>query len=181
MNAKIVLARDVIDRFVAKVSLDGPVSAHRPDLGPCHIWTAHVVTGYGQFWLDGRNEYAHRVAFLIADGRWPEPHALHHCDNPPCVRRSHLFEGTSLDNNRDCIAKGRQCVVSGAEHWARQRPELHARGEATGLAKLTASQVVALRAQRASGLSLRSVADEFGVSISLVSMIANRRIWAHLP
>lgn len=34
---------------------------------------------------------------------------LHRCDNPKCIRVSHLFLGTIADNNHDAKAKGR-CV-----------------------------------------------------------------------
>jgi hypothetical protein len=35
-------------------------------------------------------------------------HALHHCDNPPCVNPDHLFPGTDMDNYQDSIKKGRR-------------------------------------------------------------------------
>ncbi len=37
------------DRFWSKVDKDGPVPAHRPDLGPCWLWTAARTHGYGRF------------------------------------------------------------------------------------------------------------------------------------
>ena len=51
---------------------------------------------------------AHRVAWVLQRGPIPPAHCvLHRCDNPGCVRGSHLFLGTVADNNRDMFAKGR--------------------------------------------------------------------------
>lgn len=51
--------------------------------------------------------FAHRYAWFLEYGRWPEPEALHHCDNPPCCDVDHLYEGTQQDNVDDMIARGR--------------------------------------------------------------------------
>jgi len=101
--------RPLAERFFAKVDKNGPII--RPDLGPCHLWTGSTDgDGYGQIGLGARGEgleKAPRVAFFLEHGRWPEPCALHKCDNPPCVRPDHLFEGTKADNMRDMANKGR--------------------------------------------------------------------------
>ena len=34
-------------------------------------------------------------------------HVCHHCDNPICFRKEHLFIGTAKENNQDMIRKGR--------------------------------------------------------------------------
>lgn len=48
-------------------------------------------------------------------------------------------------------------------------------------AKLTNSDVIAIRAARAIGTSLIEVANKYGVSIASVSGIANRRTWKSVP
>lgn len=106
---------------------------------------------------------AHRVAFAIANG--PIPHGkcvLHRCDNPSCVRVSHLFLGTAKDNMRDMREKGRG-------------PDL--RGE-NGPAKLTYAQVRAIRARR--GCTQQELADEFGVERSNVSCILLHKTWTNI-
>lgn len=52
---------------------------------------------------------AHRVALSLSLGRplASVEQALHHCDNPPCVRPDHLFAGVNSDNVADRVRKGR--------------------------------------------------------------------------
>jgi hypothetical protein len=103
------------ERFARHVDRAGPTMPGMKT--PCHIWKgARSPQGYGKFRVAGRNEIAHRVAFLIVEGRWPRPCGLHTCDNPPCVNREHLFEGSRTDNARDRDAKGR--VAHGDRHYA---------------------------------------------------------------
>ncbi len=89
----------------------GPIPEHRPELGRCHIWTgSRQPNGYGRMSVGGKHQYAHRIAFWLEHGRWPEPAAMHLCDNGPlgCARLSHVTEGTWAENNQDKLAKGRQ-------------------------------------------------------------------------
>jgi len=89
-------------RFWSKVNKHGPRAGR---LGRCWVWTAGRTNGsYGSFRVGSKMERAHRYAW----GDVPSGlHVLHRCDNPPCVRRSHLFLGTQADNNRDMVAKRR--------------------------------------------------------------------------
>jgi len=51
--------------------------------------------------------YAHRAAWFLEHGVWPELDLLHQCDTPACVRPDHLLEGTNDDNVQDKMSKGR--------------------------------------------------------------------------
>jgi hypothetical protein len=113
-SKRLALACDptaVAARFWSKVDRNGPVPPLHPELGPCHVWTGATDNpgGYGVFWLAGRLVRAHRYAFEMESGPLAEGlFACHHCDNPPCVRRSHLYAGSQAENVRDMVARGRQ-------------------------------------------------------------------------
>lgn len=90
-------------RFWSKVNKHGPRVGR---LSRCWVWLGGCDRdGYGYFHLTrSRSIRAHRYAW----GDVPEgKQVLHRCDNPPCVRRSHLFLGTQEDNQQDMAAKGR--------------------------------------------------------------------------
>lgn len=103
------------DRFWEKVDKDGPVPESRPDLGPCWVWTAaRFQNNYGAFREWPKQRRAHVVSFEMTNGPLTQdkPFVLHHCDNPPCVRPSHLFAGTIADNMWDMRQKGREGVTN---------------------------------------------------------------------
>lgn len=54
-------------------------------------------------------------------------------------------------------------------------------GERSALSKLKDQQVFEIRDRRAKGEALSVLASDFGVSESLISQIARRVIWRHLP
>ena len=90
------------DRFWSKVDKNGPIPAHRPDLGPCHLWTAACNQyGYGRFRDGERLRQAHTVAWEMKNGPFPpglEPDHL--CRVKRCVNDSHLEIVTHLENVR---------------------------------------------------------------------------------
>src|SRR3990167_2082971 len=95
-------------RFWAKVDKNGPTPLHRPDLGPCWLWTASKNPhGYGQFVMeyevDGaprkQARGAHRVAYEMAHGPIPKGMQLDHlCHVRACVNDAHLEVVTQQTN-----------------------------------------------------------------------------------
>jgi hypothetical protein len=100
-------------RFTARTRV-GPPPAHRPELGPCLLWTGNRFRqrgGYGAFYDDDKRLVrAHRVAWELATGQvlTRGQHVLHRCDTPACVRVEHLRLGDQATNMADMDAKGRR-------------------------------------------------------------------------
>lgn len=153
-------------RFWARVNMNGPIPSHVPELGKCWVWTGTFNGARGVLYIDKTHRIwrAYRVAVLLATGSSPALSVLHKCDNPACVRLDHLFLGTQKDNIRDMIAKGR-----------RRAYDRH--GERNPRAKLTAAQVADIKARRARGETLASIAALFGIGPSQVHRIANGKSW----
>lgn len=59
-------------------------------------------SGYGKFYCNGKTYGAHRLAFLLANGEWPEV-CCHKCHNRKCVRPYHLYNGTHESNVIDLM------------------------------------------------------------------------------
>lgn len=105
-------AKTLQQRFDEKINKDGQIPIKYPELGHCEEWVGSCdVFGYGTLNIGTRDENgkyksklikAHRLAWFLAHGEWPKRGcALHRCDNPKCVRISHLFDGNRPDNNAD--------------------------------------------------------------------------------
>ena len=144
-----------MDRFWSKVDRGTP--------DECWLWKAALFTRsrYGAFGLNGKHVGAHRVAWELTYGQIaPGLCVLHHCDNRSCVNPRHLFVGTRKDNYHDSVQKGRNC-----------------RGATHGLAKLTDSQVLAIRSDTR---LLREIAADYGVHLSTIGKIKRRNMWVHI-
>lgn len=74
---------------------------------------------YGQIRVGRREASAHRTCWELCFGPIPDGiFVCHACDNPKCVRPSHLFLGTPRDNIQDMIAKGRDAIKNGRDKTA---------------------------------------------------------------
>lgn len=55
------------------------------------------------------------------------------------------------------------------------------KGERNGMAKLTERRVLAIRRQAATGATLQSLADRYGVSHVAIHYVVTRKTWRHVP
>lgn len=135
--------------------------------GRCWNWKAHKCRdGYGHFSIGKVKTHAHRFAYFLAHGGVPEGlYVCHHCDNPGCVKPSHLFLGTQKDNQQDSIAKGRN------------RPP---KGERQGRSKLTENDVYEIRRLYPLGVTQVLLAKMWGISQQHVSNVIHRQRWSHI-
>lgn len=131
----------------------------------CWEWNAYKDRdGYGVFQLNQYPKQAHRVSWLFSNGEIP-PNTLvcHKCDNPGCVNPEHLFLGTNSDNMQDMLSKNRSN---------------YSRGEYVGTSKLEEAQVRYIKSNKQ--YTGKDLAEEFGVSPALISMIRSNKCWKHV-
>ena len=102
------------DIFCPAVEIDAEFWQQVDDSGgpdSCWLWLGPLEpTGYGYIHLDGHMIKAHAFSLYLRTGVYrpkDAPHALHSCDNPPCVNFYHLRWGTPKENIQDCIERGR--------------------------------------------------------------------------
>jgi hypothetical protein len=121
--------------------------------GKCWVWPlAKDGGGYGIVYIDGTYWKAHRYAYAKRKGRIGKGRqVLHTCDNPPCCRPGHLYQGTDHDNRMDAIRRGR---------WV------------SPLRKFSPDQIVSIRERVASGERIIDLAAEQGVCHMCISRIA---------
>lgn len=140
----------------------------------CWLWTCTVKRGRrahekrAMFKVDGRWWGAARYLWTKLKGPIPEGlQVLHTCDNSLCVRLSHLWIGTQLENIEDMKQKGR----------ARNNPS---RGEESPSSKLTEKEARRLIRLRGEGWLLRELELEFEIGQAQISRIVNGHRWTHL-
>jgi hypothetical protein len=98
---------------------------------------------------------------ILAEGEL----VLHRCDNPPCVRPEHLFQGTQTTNMADMAAKGRSNQPTGARH---------------GRTHLTEDDVRMIRDLYDRGIAQTALAKQYGVASTTIQAIVSRRNWKHV-
>lgn len=123
----------------------------------CWLWTgAQNGRGYGIASIgNGKTMLAHRfVALLKGDQLLPDSVVTHICDNPLCVRPSHLHTADQKYNMHDMHAKGR------------------------GRIKLTIDIVKDIRTKR---ISRKDFATLYNISEFTVGDVQRRNVWSWVP
>lgn len=127
--------------------------------GGCWLWDAGISSaGYGSISVEGRTWQAHRAVMVcLGHEVGAEDFVLHKCDVRACVNPSHLRIGSHTDNMIDAAKRGRFTK-----------------------AKLTESDVHAIRLMASKGLARHKIAKEFGVSKSTIFAITLDKNWKWL-
>lgn len=163
------LDREFRERFWSRVDKDGPVPEHMPHLGSCWVWTGSKHKfGYGFQRFMGKSEVAHRVSWFLEHGVVSSKFVCHRCDNPGCVRPSHLWEGTCGENQKDMADKGR----GGSPGF---------QGITHPMAALNEADVYEIRKLWDEKCGQAEIAKQFGISRIHAARIGRRRSWPHLP
>lgn len=149
----------VKDWVLSHINYDGDVCLWWP-------FSASDLKGYAMMRWNGRTTSAHKVLCEMAHGAAPsEKHEVaHSCGNGHlgCVNPRHLRWATRSENHKDKLKHGTDD-----------------RGDKSPNAKLSVEQVRDIR-RRLSSETLQSIANDFGVSASLISAIRHRKRWSWL-
>lgn len=150
------------ERFWNKVNKQGPFIIR----SRCWIWTGAKFThGYGAFYPKNKTVSTHRFSYELNIGLIPKGMMVcHRCDNPQCIRPSHLFIGSGSDNTRDMISKGRS-KRSGED--------------CNAIKKLSNKKVREIRERYKWGNGI-ALSKEYGVSRPTISAVVNKKRWSHL-
>ena len=176
-------------RFLSKINTR--------DKESCWPWKASTCQGYGQFVIKGSVFKSSRVSFHLFCGEAPTGMMVcHTCDNPACCNPNHLFLGSSSDNMRDMISKGRGNKASGDAHFSKTNPEKLARGDKNGKstkpdktprgedfssAVLNEAVVKEMRLiRRNEGFTYRKISKLFGFHLDTVRLAIKGLTWAHV-
>ena len=151
---------ELIERFSEKWELNKD--------NKCWEWNGATHSkGYGQIKRPKTRTQipAHRLSYLIYRGEIPDGMLVcHSCDNPKCVKPSHLFLGTYQDNSQDMAKKNR-----------------HLFGERNNKSKLTREKVLAIhRLYHEEGVSQGKIAKSFGIGQATVWKILHGIRWKHV-
>lgn len=124
-------------------------SKRKLDANGCVTWQGTKTrNGYGSISIKSMSFRVHRLSWMFANNRVPDSglDVCHTCDNRTCFNPEHLFIGTRLDNVHDMMIKRR--------------------GNQNALRKevLSDAQVLEARRLHQSGVHVKSLAEQFGVS-----------------
>jgi hypothetical protein len=153
--------RPLSDRFHDYCLTSGP--------NDCWPWIGkRDRRGYGLIVHLGKQRRAHRVAWMLANGREPSPDEVvrHKCDRPSCVNYLHLMIGSQRDNSHDCWSRGRGHMPS-------------RRSDGSMPIRLTADVRIAIQRLLLAGSTHKEVANTIGCSVGSVSNVRNGK-WSHM-
>ena len=149
------------DWFLEHVNVPAVTEACWEWLGPKDRY------GYGRCSFNGGRWRSHQVSFRIFKGPIPNGHQInHHCDNRICVRPTHIYSGTQLENIGDMLQRERNVAHKGEKHSQASISEAQAKA--------------IMRLIEADRLSHAEIAKFIGCSRNVVANISCGRRWTHL-
>lgn len=131
---------------------------------------SHAISskGYHQISLCGekgiKQSLIHALVLEVFVGPRPNGYQCRHLDgNKDNNHVSNLSWGTNSENERDKLLHGTSNI-----------------GERHSMSKLTNENVIEIRRRRSNGESLKTIANDFSVSIGAISRISIRKTWKHV-
>lgn len=133
--------------------------------GKCRVHSGALSDrGYGRTTYKGKMAKIHRLVWIVKKGPIPKGMFIcHKCDNRGCIKLSHLFVGSCLDNVRDCIAKNRFSL-----------------GINRAAAKLNPELVRKIREAFAKGRGFAGRCRELGVNRGTARSVARGDTWRYV-
>ena len=133
----------------------------------CWEWKGSTNNrGYGSIKIAADKTIGvHRFAYSLMYGSIPEGMCIcHHCDNPRCVKPSHLFLGTRSDNMKDSVAKGR----------------MNNRGEENPNSRLFKEDVYEIRRLHSLGVPQKLLSKMWEIASPQINRIVRMNGWKHI-
>lgn len=142
-----------------------PAQVHKTTgFSECILWPyAAVPPGYGRLAIKGKVHHVTRLSATLFHGEPPidKPYAAHGpCHNPACFNPHHLHWSSNAENQAD-----------------RVRDRTADLGEKNHRSKLTAKDVLAIRASKESKTKLASI---YKVDSANIRSILARKTWKHV-
>jgi hypothetical protein len=160
MGRKTLTLKQRIHRFWQRVD-----TSAGPD--GCWPYTTKQLNGYCYvYWEHKRYDLAHRIAYRLSVGDIPDGlKVLQTCGNRQCVNPQHLCLGTMSESQ----------VMS-----MERTPRTFVYGDDNPSTKLADAQIDAIRRRYAAGgVTQATLADEYGVHYSHISLIVNGKRRQH--
>lgn len=137
-------------------------AAHLANVENCVLWPFSARNTYGTMRVGALRIQPHRYACILQNGppQSDDLVARHTCNVKRCVNPRHMLWGTNQDNMDDKVRCG-TCT----------------RGEDINAAKLSADDVLTIRASKETHVAL---AKRYGVSVTSIFNVRNRLTWKHI-
>lgn len=126
-------------------------------LDHCWLWPGPYTSGYGELTIEGVRVLAHRLMWELHNNSFvPDNYMVcHMCDVGRCINPTHLFIGTSKDNQIDACMKGRRSTAELSYEKAEEIRNIYKKG----------------------GMSERDLARSYNVHRSTINRILKGNAW----